>query len=104
MPMFRRAAIVAALALCTGWSCTRASLPVPAQCNPICMQACTGEGGDTGVRWAADPSKPDAWDDLGGDVVPALVGKLQICEARRLACEQCLRRLDKAGAIKLEKQ
>lgn len=80
------------------------SLPVPAQCNPICMQACTGEAGDTGVRWDVDPAKPGAWDDLGGEVVPALVGKLQVCEARRLACEQCLRRLDKAGAIKLEKQ
>lgn len=100
MNRIRTALAAIALVLCTGWSCTRPSLPVPAQCNPICRLSCA-ENGDSGVRWTADPNSPAAWDELGGEVIPLLTGKLQTCEVRRQACEQCLQRLDAEGVIKL---
>ncbi|MGH8073659.1 MAG: hypothetical protein ACREO4_06250 [Lysobacter sp.] len=74
--------------------------PVPAQCNPICFLPCTSDG-DPGVRWEADPNDPAAWDALGEEVIPALTGVANTCELRRKACDQCLRRLDDAGVIKL---
>lgn len=82
-------------------ACSRNTRPVPAQCNPICFLPCVAANGDAGVRWEAVPSDPAAWDALGGEVVPALADKLRVCEVRRLACEQCLRRLDDAKVIQL---
>lgn len=76
------------------------AVPVPAQCNPICFLPCTSDG-DPGVRWEADPNDPAAWDALGEEVIPALTGVANTCELRRKACDQCLRRLDDAGAIEL---
>ena len=75
--------------------------PVPAQCNVLCFDPCTGQDGDTGVRWEAGPSDAEAFDTLGGAVVPALAQRLRQCDVRREACVQCLRRLDEAGAIDL---
>ena len=82
-------------------SCSRLTRPVPALCSPICMTPCTTADGDTGVRWSAAADDPAAFDGLAGDVVPALADRLRVCEVRRQACEQCLRRLDKARVIKL---
>lgn len=92
---------VVALFLLTGATCSRNTRPVPAQCNQICFLPCVAENGDSGVRWEADPYNPAAWDDLGGEVVPALADKLRVCEVRRQGCEQCLKRLDKAKVIEL---
>lgn len=92
---------VVAVFLLTGATCSRSTRPVPAQCNPICLLPCVAENGDSGVRWEADPSDPAAWDALGGEAVPALADKLRVCEVRRQACVQCLRRLEKAKVIKL---
>lgn len=92
---------VVAVFLLTGATCSRSTRPVPAQCNQICFLPCVSENGDSGVRWEADPNKPNAWDGLGGDVVPALADKLRSCDVRRQACVQCLRRLDKAKVIEL---
>ncbi|EPG5379788.1 TPA: hypothetical protein UN285_000412 [Stenotrophomonas maltophilia] len=90
---------IAVAALLAG--CGRITRPVPAQCNEICLLPCTVNG-DAGVRWEADPNNAEAWDELGGEVVPTLIGKLQTCEVRRGACVQCLQRLDKAGIIHLK--
>lgn len=74
---------------------------VPAGCDAMCFAPCVGADGDTGVRWEADPADPGAFDALGGDVTPALAGKLRTCELRRRACAECLQRLDKHGVIAL---
>ena len=97
-----RALVVAALAslLLTGATCSHSTKPVPAQCNAVCFTPCVVDG-DTGVQWDADPANPSAWDDLGGRVVPELADKLRVCEVRRQACDQCLRRLDKVRVIEL---
>ena len=92
-------AIIAAVLLLA--ACSRNTRPVPAPCNPACFLPCVAANGDSGVRWEADPNGPAAWDVLGGEVVPALADKLRVCEVRRLACAQCLRRLEKAKVIKL---
>lgn len=52
-------------------------------------------------RVTADPAAADAWDNIGGDVVGQLADKLRTCDARRKACEQCLRRLDAKNVIQL---
>lgn len=74
---------------------------VPAQCNAMCFQPCVGKGDDTGVRVTASGDSAEAWDQIGGEVTLQLATKLRICDARRDACAQCLRRLDDAGAIDL---
>jgi hypothetical protein len=86
--------IVAALLLATACRSTP-KLPIAAQCNPLCSVKCTTDG----IAWTADPASAEAWDELGGEVVPALVGRVQACEVSRSACEQCLNRLDAAGVI-----
>lgn len=93
--------VLTVLSLAAWPSCSRLTRPVPALCSPICMTPCTGADGDTGVRWSAAADDPAAFDGLAGDVVPALADRLRVCEVRRQACEQCLRRLDKARVIKL---
>lgn len=95
-----RTVVVLAALLLAGCS-TQPVRPVPAQCNPLCLLPCTGANGDTGVRWEAEPTDPDAWDVLAGEVIPSLVERERVCEVRRNACAQCLQRLDKAGVIKL---
>lgn len=93
--------IVIALFL-TGASCTPLERgAVPAECETICFMRCTNEAGDTGVRWRSEPETADAWDALGGEVVPALAERVRICETRRTACVQCLRRLHRAEVIDL---
>lgn len=99
--MNRMAAIVVSALLLASTGCASLTRPVPALCNAMCFEPCTSAGGDTGVRWEAAPEDPAAWDDLGGNVAPALADKLRVCEVRRQSCQQCLLRLDKAGAIKL---
>lgn len=78
-----------------------ATLPVPAQCNPLCFHPCT-VGTDTGVRWEVDPDAAAAWDTLAGEVVPELADRLLVCEMHRQACGQCLQRLDKARIIEIQ--
>lgn len=99
--MSRMAVIVVSALLLASTACTRLTRPMPALCNAMCFAPCTSTTGDTGVRWEAAPEDPAAWDDLGGNVAPALADKLRVCEVRRQSCQQCLQRLDKAGAIKL---
>lgn len=89
-----RAALLLALALLAGCRTTTPQLPVAAQCNPLCLAPCAAT-----VEWNADPDDAAAWDVLAGEVVPALVAAHQTCEAHRRACEQCLRRIERAGII-----
>lgn len=98
-PTSVRALIIIAVLLLAGCA-SNATRPVPAQCNQICFLPCTTDG-DPGVRWEADPESSGAWDQLAGEVVPALTDKLRQCDVRREACVQCLKRLDKAGVIDL---
>lgn len=69
---------------------------VPAQVDASCFQSVV----DT-VRWTGNPQDPATWDILGGEVVPALRAEVATADAHRLACEQALRRLDKAKVISL---
>ena len=73
--------------------------PVQSHCETMCYTPCIKEDGDTGVRWIADFTRPDAWETLGDDVVAALSGKLRTCELHRKACEQCLQNLKEEGVI-----
>lgn len=70
--------------------------PVAAQVDASCFQAVVDS-----VRWTGDPNDPATWDILGGEVVPALRAEVATADAHRLACEQALRRLDKAKVIDL---
>lgn len=69
---------------------------VPAQVDPLCFQPVKDN-----VRWTGNPDDPAAWDALAGDVVPTLRSKIGEAEVHRKACEQALRRLDKAKVIDL---
>lgn len=82
-------------------ACTTSRGVIPAQCNAMCFQACTGKDGDTGVRWEAGETDPSAWDALGSEVTGQLADKLRTCDKRREACTQCLQRLNDQGVIKL---
>lgn len=88
--------IVLLLAGCS----TTQSRPVDAQCNPLCLQACP-KPAQAGITWDVDPEDPAAWDALGEHVIPGLIELAEQCEVRRRACDQCLRRLDAAGIIRL---
>lgn len=78
--------------------------PLPASCNATIFVPCTTADGsttDTGVRWTAAADDAQAFDELGGKVVPQLSFKLLTCEAKRQASIDCLQRLDDAGVIVL---
>lgn len=91
--------------LLTGASCTSLQRgKMPAQCEAICFIPCTDADGDTGVQWLSDSNTPQAWDDLGGDVLPELAKRVRQCEVSRTACVQCLRRLHRAEVIDLGAQ
>lgn len=92
--MTRILAIAALLAL-TGCPLVRSN-PVPAGIDPLCFQPVKDD-----VRWEGDPNDAATWDNLGGETVPALRSKLGESEVHRKACEQGLRRLDKAKVIDL---
>lgn len=69
---------------------------VPAQCDSMCLAPCD----TTRPSWQpADPSSPDAWDEIAPQVVVPLGAKLDVCELHRRACAQCLERLRAAGVI-----
>lgn len=98
--MIRALAVLLLGLLLCGGACTRNVRKVPAQCDAMCAVPCVAADGDTGVRWDADPTKAEAWDELAEDtVIDQLAGKLRTCEVRRRACHQCLLRLDRAGVI-----
>jgi len=89
-------AAVLALAL-TGASCQRRPQAPVADADPQCYAPCFPSATDTGVRWHADPEAPQAWDELGGTVLPDLAGKALQCERRRQACVDFLESLKKRG-------
>ncbi len=72
----------------------------PADAPAMCYLACTPTLTDTGVRWEADPEDPDAWDQLGDQVVKALTGISLTCEARRQACVDFIQSLKRRGVIR----
>lgn len=72
---------------------------VNASCDSACFTACTGKGGDTGIRWDGTPVDPAAWDLLAGAVVPDLIDALRTCESSRAACATCLGNLREQGVI-----
>lgn len=69
---------------------------VPAQVDASCFQSVV----DT-VRWTGNPESAATWDVLGKHVIPDLRAEVKTAELHRLACEQALRRLDKAKVIDL---
>jgi len=85
-------------ALLTGcpFALVRNGPPVSAQVDPLCFMPVV----DT-VRWEGDPNDARTWDALAGEVVPSLRTEVSTAELHRLACEQALRRLDKAKVIDL---
>jgi hypothetical protein len=86
---------IAAILLLTGCPLVRSN-PVPAQIDPLCFAPVKDD-----VRWEGDPNDASTWDNLGGEVVPALREKLGESEVHRQACVQGLKRLDKAKVIDL---
>jgi hypothetical protein len=94
-------AVVLALAL-TGASCQHRPQAPVADADPQCYVPCFPSATDTGVRWDADPEAPEAWDALGGAVLPELAGKALQCERRRQACADCLGSLKQRGVIRVE--
>ena len=82
--------------------CKHAPIKPPAafaQCDAICYTPCVDDKGDTGVRWVGDPNQAGTIDALGEAVVPSLTDKLRTCDTRRVACVQCLNRLETEGVI-----
>lgn len=95
------AALFMALVL-TGASCQRRGEAPVADADPMCYLPCVPSLTDTGVRWEVDPEDPGAFDVLGGEVVPALSGRLFQCERRRQACTDFLNLLKKRGVYRAE--
>jgi hypothetical protein len=94
--------LAACLPLIAGWSCS--SVPAkPGAVDPECsldgFVQCTTDDGDTGVRWEGDPNQPGTIDVLGEVVIPELSDRLRVCETRRKALAQCLKRLESQGVI-----
>jgi hypothetical protein len=90
-------AIAIVCLLCGFGSCSvRQNKPVPALIDASCFQPVKDD-----VRWECDANDPACWDVLAGEVVPRLREKIGQSDAHRLACEQGLRRLDKARVIDL---
>ena len=75
--------------------------PALAQCNSVCFVPCVKPDGDTGIRWDGTPTDPAMFDRLADEVALPLGEKLRVCETRRKACEQCLKRLEDNGVIQL---
>ena len=97
-----------AILMLTAWGpCTRVVRPAPiqAQCDAICYITDAEKEGDptcaSRARWDADPNDPGAWDFLGDDTVAVMRAETRSCGIRLKACQQCLRRLAKAGLIVL---
>lgn len=101
MHLLRRLAFASLLVIATsGATCQRrAAVPVPAQCDVVCFIRCVQEDGDTGIRVTGDPDAPETIDELGEITTVTLPTMLRTCDARREACAQCLRRLERAGVI-----
>lgn len=95
-------AVVLVLVLAGFGSCQHQDHAPVGDADPQCYIPCTPSTTDTGVRWTADPESPDAWDALGGDVVPELAGKALQCERRRQACADFLNALKSRGVIRAE--
>lgn len=90
-----RTLAVALLLVLTGCPLVRPQ-PVPAGIDALCFEPVKDD-----VRWEGDPNDPATWDNLGGEVVPALREKHAQSEVHREACVQGLKRLDKAKVIDL---
>lgn len=69
--------------------------PLNAQCAAQCAPTCTPQ---TWPLWEGDAQDPRTWDQLG-PLIDDLVTIGERCENARLACAQCLRRIENAGAI-----
>lgn len=81
----------------TGATCSNGLVRgIPAQCLPIGFEECKSH-----ARWVGDPNDPASWDNLAADTINASREETRVCEQRRKALEQCLRRLDKEHVIDL---
>ncbi|GAB3335289.1 hypothetical protein [Marilutibacter aestuarii] len=69
---------------------------VPALCNALCYVPCDTQA----PAWTPrDPDSPEAWRELGEQVIAPLVGQLTQCEAGRRACAQCIERHKASGVL-----
>lgn len=82
--------------LLTGCPLVKQAKPVPALIDATCFQPVVDD-----VRWMGDPDDPATWDNLGGEVVPALRAKVATADTHREACVMGLKRLEKAKVIDL---
>lgn len=87
--------LVALLAAMTGCAQATKPTPPPAQCDASCYVPCT----TAGIAWTADPTRPEAYDALGEQVIQPLGERVLTCETRRRACHACQLRLQDAGLI-----
>jgi hypothetical protein len=93
---------LALLALCAAMTaCAQPVIQAPpqppiAQCDAVCWQPCDA----TGIAYAPAPATTDAIGDLVQQVIVPLRGRIDQCELSRLACQQCIDRLERAGVIR----
>ena len=93
----------AALALCGALAaCAQPVVPTPppqpplAQCDAACWQQCAADG----IQYDPAPGTTDAIGNLIDQVVIPLRGRIEQCDAARLACQQCIDRLRRAGVVR----
>lgn len=90
------AALCAALAACAQPVIQAPPQPPIAQCDAVCWQPCNADG----ITFAPAPATTDAVGDLTEQVIVPLRGRIDQCEVSRLACQQCIDRLEHAGVIR----
>ena len=84
-----------------GWRVVRAD-PVPAQCESMCYVTDSADMPCASrATWAGDAADPKAIDALVYETIPDLRSETWTCGARLKACQQCLKRLEKAKIITL---
>lgn len=94
--MIRVAVIAALLAGCAQPVIQQPPEPPIAQCEAVCWTPCNASG----IAFAPAPETTDAIGDLVQQVVIPLRGRIEQCEVSRLACQQCIDRLKRAGVIR----
>ena len=97
-------ALCATLAGCGAFKRIVRAPAVNAQCEAVCYVD-DGKDDETACAsralWEGDPKDSTAIDALIYGTVPALRKETWTCGIRLKACQQCLKRLEKAGVIVL---
>lgn len=89
-------ALCACLTACANSVVQSKPQPPVAQCEAVCWQPCSADG----IQYAPALGTTDAIGDLVQQVIVPLRGRLDQCEVSRLACQQCIDRLEHAGVIR----